>query len=60
MQSYNLQIILVCMKMKMNSAFRSSISSGWAKIDENVVIFESHDVVHGPLDTTWHFIQLQL
>ncbi len=35
----------------MNNAFRSSISRGWAKIDEDVVIFETHDVVHGPLDT---------
>ncbi len=36
----------------MNSAFRSSISSDWSKIDEDVVTFYTHDVVHGPVDIT--------
>jgi len=26
--------------------------SGWARIDENVVVFVTHDVIHGPLNTT--------
>jgi len=42
--------------MKMKSAFILSIFSGWAKEDENVLVFASHDVVHGPQDTMWHFI----
>jgi len=39
----------------MKSAF-----SVWEKINKNVVVFVTHGVVHGPLDTTWHFIQLEL
>ncbi len=31
-----------------------------AKKNENVVVFVIHDVVHGPLDIMWHFIQLEL
>jgi hypothetical protein len=50
MYNYELRRILVRMKMKMKSAFISSNFSGWANIDENVV-FVTHDVVHGPLDT---------
>ncbi len=34
--------------------------SGWARIDENVVVFVTHDVIHGPLNTTWHFFQREL
>jgi len=34
--------------------------SGWAKIDENVVVFVTHDVIHGPLNTTRHLIQIEL
>jgi hypothetical protein len=30
------------------------------KIDENVVIFVTWNVLHMPLDITWHLIQLQL
>jgi hypothetical protein len=30
------------------------------KKEKNVVIFAIHDVVHGPLNTMWHFIQLEL
>jgi hypothetical protein len=26
--------------------------SGWARIDENVVVFVIHDVIHWPLNTT--------
>jgi len=49
------------MKMKMKSAFISSNFSGWAKKDENVIVFAIHDhVVHGILNTTWHLIQLEL
>jgi hypothetical protein len=33
---------------------------GWAKMDENVLVFATHNVVHGPLDITWHFTQLEL
>ncbi len=33
---------------------------GWAKMDENVLVFATHDVVHGPLDITWQFTQLEL
>jgi hypothetical protein len=40
------------MKMKMKSAFISSIISGWAKINENIIAFGNHDVIHGMLDTT--------
>jgi hypothetical protein len=43
----------------MKSACISSNYSGWGKIDENV-IFVIDDVVHGPLDTMWHLIQLEL
>jgi len=50
MYNYELRRILVRMKMKMKSAFISSNFSGWANIDEHVV-FVTHDVVHGPLDT---------
>ncbi len=42
--------------MKMKSAFILSSVSGWTKKDENVFVFTSHDVVHGPQDTMWHFI----
>jgi hypothetical protein len=34
--------------------------SAWARIDENVVVFVTHDVIHGPLNTTKHFVQLEL
>ncbi len=44
------------MKMKMKSVVMLSSFSGWAKKDENVLVFASHDVVHGPQDTMWHFI----
>jgi len=44
------------MKMRMKITFIQSLFSGWPKIDENVV-FVTHDVVHRPLDTTWHLIQ---
>jgi hypothetical protein len=33
--------------MKMKSAFISSIFSVWAKINKNLVVFMTHDVVHG-------------
>ncbi len=46
--------------MKLKNAFISSIFSVWAKINKNLVVFMTHVVVHGPLDTTWHFIQLEL
>jgi len=46
--------------MKMKSAFISSIFCVWAKINKNVDVFVTHGVVDGPLDTTWHFIQLEL
>ncbi len=42
--------------MKMKSALISSILSGRPNVFENVVVFVIHDVVHGPLDITWHFI----
>ncbi len=29
------------------------------KIDENVVLFATWDVVHKSLDTMWHLIQVQ-
>jgi hypothetical protein len=44
----------------MKSAFISFIFSGWANIDENVCLFVTHCVIHAPLDTMWHFIQLEL
>jgi hypothetical protein len=25
-----------------------------------VVVFVTHDVIHGPLNTTWHFFQREL
>jgi hypothetical protein len=40
-------MILVWMKMKMKNALISSIFNGWAKIDEDVIDFVTHDVVHG-------------
>jgi hypothetical protein len=40
------------MKMKMKSAFISSIISSWAKINENVVAFGTHDVIPGLLEIT--------
>jgi hypothetical protein len=30
------------------------------KINENVVVCVTWDVIHRPLDTTWHLIQFQL
>jgi len=33
--------------MKMKNTRISSICNGWAKMDENVVVFMTHDVVHG-------------
>ncbi len=33
--------------MKMKNALISSIFNGWAKIDEDVIDFVTHDVVHG-------------
>jgi hypothetical protein len=30
------------------------------KIDENVVIFVTHDMTHGPLNTAWHLMQFKL
>jgi hypothetical protein len=48
------------MKMNMKSALVSSIFSGCLQKDENVVVSVILDVVHGPLNTTWHFIQLEL
>jgi hypothetical protein len=34
--------------MKMKSALILSFN-GWAKIDENVIVFVTHDVIHGPI-----------
>jgi 1,4-alpha-glucan branching enzyme len=31
----------------MKNALISSTFNGWAKIDENVVVFVTHDAVHG-------------
>jgi hypothetical protein len=45
--------------MKMKSAFISSIFNGWAKKNENVVVFATYDVIHGPLNTKLHLIQLE-
>jgi hypothetical protein len=36
------------------------LSNCWVKIDENVIVFVTHDVVYAPLDTMWHLIQLEL
>jgi hypothetical protein len=36
------------------------IFNRWVKIDENIVVFVTHDAIHGPLDTMWHLIQLEL
>jgi hypothetical protein len=33
----------------MKYAFISFILGGWVKIDENVVVCVTHDVIHGPL-----------
>jgi hypothetical protein len=52
--------MLIWMKVMMKSGCTSSIFSGISKIDENVVVFATWDVVHRPLDTTCHLIQLQL
>jgi len=39
-------MILVWMKMKMKNALISPIFNGWAKINDNVIVFVTHDVVH--------------
>ncbi len=51
---YDLQLILVWMKMKMKDALISSMFSGIKK-DGNAV-FTTHDVIHEPLNTTWHVL----
>ncbi len=43
-----------------NYTYISFIFNGWTKINENVISFTTHDVLHGPLDTMWHLIQLEL
>jgi hypothetical protein len=47
------------MKVKMKNALISSIFSGWEK-NENLLVFVTQDVIYGPLDTTWHLMQLEL
>jgi len=51
-------INVVWMKVKMKNGFISSFLWHF-KINENVG-FATWDVVHRPLDTTWHLIQLQM
>jgi len=46
--------------MKMKLPIISSIFNSWAKIDENVIVSMTHNVVHGSLDTMWDLIQLEL
>jgi hypothetical protein len=48
------------MKLK-NEKWTYIIYFWWnLKIDENVIIFATWGVAHKPLNTTWHFIQVQL
>jgi hypothetical protein len=46
--------------MKMKLPIISSIFSSWAKIDENVIVFATCNVIYGSLDTMWDLIQLEL
>ncbi len=48
------------MKMKMKLPIISSIFNSRAKIDENVIVSMTHNVVHGSLDTMWDLIQHEL
>jgi hypothetical protein len=43
-----------------NYTYISFIFNGWTQKNENVIIFTTHDVVHGPLDIMWHLNQLEL
>jgi hypothetical protein len=55
---YDLQLILFWMKMKMKSAFISSMTN--VVQHENLIIFAISKVVHKWLNNMWHFMQLEL
>ncbi len=58
--NYDLWLMSIWMKLK-NEKWTYIIYFWWnLKIDENVIIFATWGVVHKPLNTTWHFIQVQL